>query len=111
MTEKKLDPCGSDLSTELGGDISDDEAWGLKCGSYNTADQCRLLGIEIGDTIEGMETSGRYWHEARLTLLWLGDEVAVFRVIERSNEKPKWSEPEESADWTLEFRQWRKVSA
>jgi hypothetical protein len=68
------------------------------------------MGINIGDTIEGMETSGKYWHEARLTLLWLGQEVAVFRVTERSDDQPEWSEPEESGDWTLECRDCRKLS-
>lgn len=100
----------SDLTEELGCGIPDDEAWSLHCGSYNTAEQCRLLGIEVGDTIEGMETSGHYWHEARLTLLWLGEEVAVFRVTDRSNSQPEWSDPEESADWTLECRVWRKMA-
>jgi invasion protein IalB len=99
----------SAMSAELGGDLPADEAWSLHCGSHNTADQCRLLGIEVGDTIEGMETSGHYWHQARLTLLWLGEEVAVFRVTDRSNSQPEWSEPEESGDWTLECRVWRKL--
>jgi hypothetical protein len=80
------------------------------CGS--PADQCRALGLAVGDTIEGREEApGGYWHEARLTLLWLGEEAAVWRVTERSSERPAWSEPEECADWTLECRQWRKVSA
>lgn len=81
-------------------------------GFGSTADQCRALGIAVGDTIEGRETAGPgYWHEARLTLVWLGDDVAVWRVSERSSERLAWSEPEEHADWTLECRQWRKVSA
>lgn len=77
-----------------------------------TADQCRALGLAVGDTIEGREDgSGGYWHEARLTLLWLGDEVAVWRSTTRSSSRPKWSEPQEEANWTLECRQWRKVGA
>lgn len=78
-------------------------------GGLNTAEQCRLLGLEVGETIEGREGVGTYWNEARLTLLWVGDEVAVFRVTERSSERPKWSKPEESGDWTLECRKWRKL--
>lgn len=109
MTDKTPDPCGSVSSTELGGDISAGEEWSLRCGSYNTADQCRLLGVEVGDTIEGREALGNYWNEARLTLLWLGEEVAVFRATDRSSERPEWSEPEESADWTLDCRAWRKL--
>lgn len=109
MTDKTLDPCGSDSSKELGCDLPVDKAWSLHCGSYNTADQCRLLGIDVGETIEGRESFGSTWHEARLTLLWLGEEVAVFRVTDRSERHPNWSEPEESADWTLGCRTWRKL--
>lgn len=76
------------------------------------AEQCRALGLTVGDTIEGREEAPRgYWHEARLTLLWMGQEVAVWSVTERSSERPTWSEPEECADWTLECRKWRKVAA
>jgi len=78
-------------------------------GGLNTAEQCRQLELEVGDTIEGREQCGTYWNEARLTLLWAGEEVAVFRVTERSSERLKWSEPEESGDWTLECRTWRKL--
>lgn len=77
----------------------------------STAEQARALGLVVGDTIEGREVAPRgYWYEARLTLLWLGDEVAVWSATERSSERPDWSEPEECADWTLECRQWRKVA-
>ena len=78
----------------------------------SAAEQARALGLVVGDTIEGREEGPRgYWHEAKLTLLWLGDEVAVWSVTERSRARPNWSEPEESANWTLECRQWRKVGA
>lgn len=73
------------------------------------ATQCRKLGLQIGDTIEGREEYPGGWSEARLTLLWLGEEVAAWRVTERSSSHPEWSEPEESADWTLECREWRKL--
>lgn len=86
------------------------EAWSLHCGSYEPADQCRVLGVAVGDTIECREEApGGYWSEARLTLLWLGASVAVWSATERSNGQPEWSEPEESADWALECREWRKV--
>ena len=74
------------------------------------ADQCRALGIEIGDTIVGREEGPRgCWNEAELTLLWIGREVAVFRERERNETTQEWSEPRESGDWTLECRNWRKV--
>ena len=74
------------------------------------ADQCRAIGIEIGDTIIGREAGPNgSWHEAELTLLWRGNETAVFRERERTDDYPEWSEPRESGDWTLECRNWRKV--
>ena len=74
------------------------------------ADQCRALGLEIGDTIFGLEEGpDGFWHEAELTLLWLGQEAAVFRERERTNVFKEWSKPRESGDWTLECRDWRKV--
>jgi hypothetical protein len=76
----------------------------------NTADQCRALGLSVGDTIEGREDChDGSWEETRLTLLWLGEEVAVWRAIDRNCRRKTWSAPEESADWTLEWRDWRKV--
>ncbi len=75
----------------------------------NTADQCRALGLVVGDTIIGREEYAKGWNEAKLTLLWLGAEVAVFLSTDRSSARPAWSDPEESADWTLEFRDWKKL--
>lgn len=77
----------------------------------NTADQCRALGLKVGDTIEGREEDGSYWHEARLTLLWIGEEVAVWSASTRSNFYPAWSAPEEGDDWTLDDRDWYRITA
>lgn len=71
----------------------------------NTADQCRAMGLSIGDTIE----STNWDSPARLTLIWLGETVAVFRVRERIGFYGEWSEPRESANWTLLHRYWRKL--
>jgi hypothetical protein len=75
----------------------------------SAADQCRKLGLKVGDTIEGTETYAGWWGTARLTLLWLGEHAAVWRVTERSKEHPEWSTPREAANWTLAHREWRKV--
>lgn len=89
----------------------------LLLGTLDPADQARELGLQVGDTIEGREECGTYWHEARLTLLWLGKAVAVWRVTERgtgscrTSAPGEWSEPEESADWTLDCRAWKKLPA
>ena len=76
----------------------------------DAADQCRELGIAVGDTITGRESGGgAYWHEARLTLLWLGETEAVWREQSRTNERQEWSSPREAVNWTLECRRWRKT--
>ena len=82
---------------------------GMTIGSV--ADQCRALGLKVGDTIEGTEGGTGWWNTTRLTLLWMGDTEAVWRVIDRSNRSPEWSEPREAANWTLSCRDWRKVDA
>ena len=71
------------------------------------ADQCRALGLKIGDKIIGREEGQGWWHEAELTLLWLGEKEAVFSERTRTNEKPEWSKPKEESNWTLECRNWR----
>ena len=73
------------------------------------ADQCREIGVVVGDTITGRESGCTYWHEARLTLLWLGETEAVWREQSRTNAHPDWSEPHEAVNWTLACRRWRKT--
>lgn len=77
----------------------------------STADHCKQLGLSVGDTIFGREEGGvGYWHEAKLTLLWVGCEEAVWRVEERSESWPEWRVTDrESGDWCLTAREWKKV--
>lgn len=77
----------------------------------SVADQCRAMGLQVGDTIEGTEGDEQWWDTTRLTLLWLGKTVAVWSVTSRINSRPEWSEPREEANWTLRHRDWRKVGA
>lgn len=44
-----------------------------------SAREARAMGLQIGDTIEGKQDD----HTARLTLLWLGEDVAVWRYWSR----------------------------
>lgn len=86
----------------------------LTMGStQSTAEQCRKLGLVVGDTILGREEYQGGWNEARLTLLWLGEQIAVFREQSRSgthgDAPPPWLDYGETASWTLEYRRWRKV--
>ena len=77
----------------------------------STSDQCRAMGLKVGDTIEAEtidpETieSGR----VRLTLLRIGSAVAVFSESRTCGKDQEWSDPVESASWDLSFRSWRKI--
>lgn len=76
----------------------------------STAAQCRRRRLKVGDTIIGRETyHDDGWHEAELTLLWLGKEVSVFSVRTRNDRDPEWFGPTEEANWALDCRKWRKV--
>ena len=75
----------------------------------SVAEQCRAMGLAVGDTIEGRESYGNNWNEARLTVLFIGQEVAVFHERERNDRKPNWIDQGETADWTLDCRKWKKV--
>jgi hypothetical protein len=77
----------------------------------SVADQCRALGLKVGDTIEGTEGGAGWWNTTRLTLLWLGETLAAWSVTDRSSSRPNWSEPCEAANWSLSCRDWRKVGA
>ena len=80
---------------------------------YKTvADQVRALGLKVGDTIEGTwqgEYSRAWWNTVRLTLLWVGKDVAVWSETNTSSINPKWSKPKECTSWDLSYRDWRKV--
>ena len=78
----------------------------------NSADQVRGLGLTVGDTIQGREAVGDQWHEARLTLLWLGTVYTAFIVSGRSSrprENIDWSRPCESMNWNLGCRDWQRI--
>lgn len=77
----------------------------------SVADQCRALELKVGDTIEGTEGGHGWWNTTRLTLLWLGETEAAWRVTDRSSTRAEWSAPREAANWTLSCRDWRKVGA
>ena len=69
------------------------------------ADQARSLGLVVGDTIEGSDK----YSTARLTLLWIGNEAAVWVATEKSAAGAEWSAPREMTGWNLRFRDWIKV--
>jgi hypothetical protein len=76
-------------------------------------DQMRL---RPGDTIEHRQDFPKGpWAEYRRTLLWVGNELAVWEYSTRNNASLKWSEPHECAshvgvrteDWPEDH--WQKV--
>ena len=76
----------------------------------SVADQCRAMGLKVGDTIEGTEVAAGYWNTARLTLLWLGEKEAAWKMTCRDSFVPEWSEPREATNWTLSGRDWHKIN-
>lgn len=76
----------------------------------SAARQCRELDLNVGDTIVGRETySTGAWSEAKLTLLWMGKDVAAWNVHRRTDIEPRWRSTGEQANWTLAHRKWRRV--
>ena len=74
----------------------------------NTADQARELGLKVGDTIQGREEVGDGWHDAWITLVWLGKVNTVWISSGRSHRRP-WSPPCETVNWDLETRDWARI--
>ena len=76
----------------------------------DTASQCRELGLAVGDTIVGRQRwPGDRWAEAKLTLLYLGRKVAVWRVQRRDSLRPRWRTAGEQSNWTLNCREWSRA--
>ena len=73
-----------------------------------TADQARELDLKVGDTIQGREKVGDGWHDALITLLWLGKVNTVWIVSGRTNRRP-WGDLYESANWDLDTREWERT--
>jgi hypothetical protein len=93
------------LMDGLGGNDNGEEIMG-------TAGKCRQMGLQIGDTIEGSEgdDKGTWWNVTRLTLLWMGEHVAVWSETHTDHTKTEWTAPKEETNWSLDYRDWRKVT-
>lgn len=74
----------------------------------NAADKCRQMGLKVGDKIIGSESYADFWWETELTLLFLGKEIAVWSERSRSMDSD-WGDQRESAAWSLDYREWKKV--
>jgi hypothetical protein len=77
--------------------------------SANAADQCREMGIAVGDVIQGRETYPGGWNDARLKLVWLSDKTAVWETKTRTSGFQLWEPKGEDSAWTLDCREWRRV--
>ena len=85
----------------------------MRADCYVTAaEQALELGLTVGDTIQGRWDVGDGWHEARITLLWLGTTHTVWIVSGRGSKSrigTAWSPPHEATDWDLSCREWERV--
>lgn len=73
--------------------------------AHDAAKQCLEMGLKVGDTIIGR--GGASWfYETKLTLLFVGEQVAAWKVTRRNNSLPKWRDDGEAANWTLDARKW-----
>ena len=75
------------------------------------ADEIKSLGLKVGDVIRGKEGGdipGRsWWHEVRLTVLWVGEKEVVYRKQWRANHHPDgWHDDGEVANFTLSCREY-----
>ena len=77
-----------------------------KPSCISAAKQCREMGIQVGDTIIGREDYDGGWNEAKLTLIFAGEQVAVFKVMCRNSTFPEWQDDGESGSWRLNHRDW-----
>jgi hypothetical protein len=75
------------------------------------ADEIESLGLKVGDTIRGKEVGDlpghTWWHEVRLTVLWIGEKEVVYRKQWRANHHPDgWHDEGETANFTLSCREY-----
>ena len=77
-------------------------------GSGKThADEIKSLGLKVGDTIMGKEGGNGWWHEVRLTVLWIGAKEVVYQKQWRANHHPDaWHDDSETANFTLSCREY-----
>lgn len=75
-------------------------------------DRIEQMRLRPGDTIEMRQQFPRGpWVEYRRTLLWHGEQIAVWASSTRNNNRPNWSEPHETASTVGAYGEWRKVEA
>ena len=82
----------------------------------NNAQQTKQMSLSVGDTIIGREgyfvgdhSNGEWWQESMNTLLWVGEEVCVWKVKSRRKNDPQWRDDGERANWTMDCRRWYLV--
>jgi len=72
------------------------------------ADRMRASGLRVGDRIQYTERVAGGLRDVRLTLLWVGEELAVWRVCHRYAIGP-WCEQGETASWDPRDKIWSRV--
>jgi len=69
------------------------------------ADEIKSLGLKVGDVIRGKEEVGNWWHEVRLSVVWVGEKEVVYRKQWGSSYLPDgWCSDGETANFTLSCR-------
>lgn len=74
-------------------------------------EEIQFLKLKVGDVIRGTEggnTPGRaWWHEVRLTVLYIGEQAVVYRKQWRSSHYTEgWQDEGETANFTLSCREY-----
>ena len=81
----------------------------IRSGKRHCADQVREMGLKVGDVIVGREGRNGWWGEQRLTLLYIGEQICVWRSENRTDSQPEFQDCGEAAGWGLECRDWYLV--
>lgn len=72
--------------------------------SLYPAHQVRELGLKIGDVIQALEVMDS--PAIRLELLWVGEEIAVWKMLSYRNSTGRWEYSGEKAYIHLYYNQW-----
>ena len=75
------------------------------------AAEIKSLGLKVGDVISGKEVGDipvrSWWHEVRLTVLWVGEKEVIYRKQWRANHHPDgWYDDGETANFSLSCREY-----
>ena len=100
------------MNEQMKRDIDESRLTFIGRGSgMNHAEEAKSLGLKPGDIVRGEEESCSscmcWWHEVRLTVIWIGETQAVYRKQWRSQRHPgEWIDHGEVANFSLSCREY-----